>query len=409
MSQNPNLERGIQLFEMGRYPEAKPYLHKAISDDSTNFISQYYLAQCYFLTDDIKNSKILTLELRKSAPNNDRVYFLLSQISLQEDKPEEALSHIDTSIRIDPYEEDYFGQKAYCLIQLKNYEQALKFANEGLKLNAKSEFCLNVRATALTKLGRKSEVKETIENILQDNPENAFSHANIGWSHLENNNRKEALNHFKESLKLDPNSEFARSGMVEAVKSKNKVYNLYLRYAFWISNKSSKSQWSFILGIYIIYRISVKALSASGLTFLAIPIIVLYILFALGSWIMTPLSNSILLFDNYGKYLLSKEDRLSGQVLISLLIASLVSIGLRFLLDEVYFLLISLTFLAMIIPATRGILAVRKNSKITNLLYAGTMLLVALAGFVSNIAFETVALIIFVMFIGYTWIGNLIR
>ena len=107
--------------------------------------------------------------------------------------------------------------------------------------------------------------------------------------------------------------------MVTAIKSKNKVYNLYLRYSFWMSKQSGKNQWIFIIGIYIAYKISEKVISASGYTFLLIPLIIVYLLFALGTWIMEPLSNMLLILDKYGKYLLDKKEKLSGQIFFGLL------------------------------------------------------------------------------------------
>jgi tetratricopeptide (TPR) repeat protein len=409
MSLNNNLERGIKLFELKRYSEAIAYFKDSLSIDQDNLEAKYLLAQCYFLIDDFEKSKLIVKDIQSSYPNFENLYFLLSQINLHENDNELALSNINKAIEINPYNEDYFGQKSYCLINKKKFEEALILANEGLKINAKSNSCLNARAIALTKLNRKDETEETIKNLLNDDPENAYSQANVGWNLLEQNNRKKALIHFKEALKLDPNLEYAREGMLEAVKAKNYIYRLYLKYVFWIGNKSGKNQFAIIIAIYLIYRLSIKTLSSIGLSYLAIPIIIIYMLVALGSWIMEPISNSILLFDNYGKYLLSKKDKLSGEILLGLLFVSIITISLSFILNDEYLILIGLTFLAIIIPCTKAVSAFTKKSKAINLVYAISMALVAFYGYLSNSPFNTIGSIVFIMFIGYTWIGNLIN
>ena len=51
------------------------------------------------------------------------------------------------------------------------------------------------------------------------NPENAHTNANQGWSLLHGGQPGKALEHFREALRLDPDLEFARAGMVEALKA----------------------------------------------------------------------------------------------------------------------------------------------------------------------------------------------
>lgn len=406
--ESPNLERGLQLFEIGRYKDSITYLQAAISENMDNFLAKYLLAQCFYQINDIDKALKLALELRAMEPNQDGIYFLISQIFLHKGDEKEAMANIEKAIAINPYEETYFGQKAYILINEKKFEQALEHANEGLKIDSKNTFCLNARTTALTKLNRKDEVSQTIDSLLHDNPDNAYSHANAGWSYLENNNSKKAFEHFKEALALNPNLEYARSGMVQAVKSKNKIYSLYLRYAFWMSNKSTKNQWFIIIGIYLVYRFSIKILTASGLTYLAFPLIIIYLVFALGSWIMDPLSNAILMFDRFGKYLLDEREKLTGQVFFSLICLALTTFLASFIIQEDYLVLFSLTFLGVILPLTRGTSSYVKKTQLINLSYGIVMLLVPIFGIVIGYPMPTTGIIVGVMFIAYTWIGNLI-
>lgn len=406
--ESPNLERGIQLFENGRYEQAISYFKTALSESVDDFTTKFYLASSLFQTDEINKALNLAIELRVLEPNEAQVYFLLSQIYLHLENTLEAERSIDQAIHIQPYHDAFFGQKAYILLSKKDFEGALNYANEGLKIDAKSSFCLNARTTALTKLNRKEEAKSSIDFLLQDDPEDALSHANAGWSYLEHNDTKKALNHFKEALILNPNLEYARSGMSTTIKSKNKIYNLYLRYAFWISKKSEKNQWVFIVGLYIAYRVAVKILSTTGLTYLAIPLIILYLLFALGSWIMEPLSNMILLFDKYGRYLLDKNERLSGQIFFGLLLSSLLMFAISIITNNSYFIILSLTCLAAILPLTRGVMSNKRNSKIINLVYGSVMLLIATIGSLIEYPMASIGTTIGFMFIGYTWLGSFI-
>jgi len=406
--ENANFERGEQLFQMGRHKEAISYLKNALSEDIDNFSIKYLLAQSYFLTDNIDKAYNLAIELRGSEPDYYGIYLLLSQLYLHKEDDKEAMISINKAISLNPYDETNFGQKAYVFLSQKKFTEALKSANEGLRIDAKDTFCLNARATALTKLKRNEEADQTIENLLNDDPENAYSHANVGWSFLESNNHSKARKHFKEALALDPNSEYARSGMLTSIKAKNPVYRLFLKYSFWMSNRSETSQWAFIIGLYLVYRFSVKILSATGMTYLAIPIIIAYLFFALGSWIMDPLSNSILLFDNYGKYLLDNKEKLSGQLMVLLACLSLGTVAISFVSNYDFILIYSLAFIAMIIPLTRGIMSNKKSNQIISISYSILILLVAIVSSIIDYNYTTSLFIIIGLFAVYTWIGNLI-
>ena len=400
--ESSNYLRGVQLFELGRFEEAKRYFQ----EDLENWDSRYYLAYCLFNTDDASGAEQIVNELISEQPNEDSLFFLKSRIAVHKSDYKKAEMYIDEAIAMDPYHADYFGFKAHIAMLRKLHKLALKSANEGLAIDPKNSLCLNTRAQALTKLKRIDEADQTVEDILFENPEDSYSHANVGWVALENGKRKEALNHFKEALKSNPNFEYARQGMTTALKSKNPIYSWYMKYAFWISKQSSRNQWGFIIGVYLIYRFSLKFLSASGLSYLAIPLIILYMLFALGGWIMEPLSNTILNFDSYGKYLLSKEQRLSGYTFGGLLGIALIALIIFYITNLPYFMILSIGFLCALIPLPRAFLLDSKKGKFVGIGVGILMLLVGIFGFfITTNTYPLIAIIVGALIV-YTWVGN---
>lgn len=406
---SPNLQRGTQLHDLGRYKEAIPFLQKSIAENPHHWIGKFYLAICHFHLKDFDKATQITDALLSENPNESSVFYLKSQILFQKERYKDAMKYIDQAIALHPFEADYFGTKANIHMQEKNFEAALSKANEGLQLDAKNAYCLNLRAQALTKLKRIDQANETVENILYDNPEDAYSHTNVGWVALESGDTQKALDHFKQALSLDPNFEGARHGMSKALKSKNFIYRWYLKYAFWISNKSSKSQWVFIIGIYVAYRLLVKVLDASGMFYLAIPLIIAYLLFALGGWIMEPMSNTILNFDRYGKFLLGKDEKLSGYSFGILAVLGLLSGLLFYTMNYDYALVLAITFICTLIPLPRAFLAATKKAKIFGLAYGGVMLLIGIFGILFTNDFLLLETIVFIMLIAFTWIGGLVK
>ncbi len=408
MSNSANFERGLQLYELGRYKEAIPFFKNELTQNIDNIDAKFYLAYTYFYNDDIEKAKSLAYELRSMAPNFAPIYQLLAQICLNNDDTKEATSYIEEAISLDPYNDDYFAVKSYILINQKEFEKALEFANKGLEINAKNLSCLNARATCLTKLNKTNEANETIENLLSDNPENSFSHANVGWNLLENGNHKKALEHFKESLKLDPNDEFAREGMLTAIKAKNIFYRTYLKYVFWIGKQSGRNQIISIIAIYLIYRFSVKFLTFSGLSILAVPLVVIYLLFALGTWIMEPISNMILLMDKHGKYLLNKNDRLSGLTMFLLLLLAITSYSINLIFHNNFLIVLSLSFLVAVLPLSKAPLSTKRLSKIFDFSYGIIILIAPAISYVMGVNFGDVITLLIILFVAYTWLASLI-
>ncbi|WP_420571395.1 tetratricopeptide repeat protein [Kordia sp.] len=408
MIESKNHQRGVQLFELGRYQEAISYLSTAISESIYNYGSKYYLALCFFNTEAYdKASKILD-ELLQETPNEGNIFFLKGQIAYRLNNAHHAMSLVDKSIELDPYEADFFGFKGALLMDQKKFEQALHFVNEGLQLDPKNTACLNLRARILTKLNRKEEAEETVEHILYDNAEDDYAHANVGWVALENGDTEKALHHFKQALQLNPNMQYAREGMATAIKSKNFLYKWYLKYAFWMSKQSSRNQWIFIIGIYVAYRVGIGILRASDLTFLVIPLVIVYLVFVLGGWIMESLSNTILLADSYGKYLLTNEEKYSGYTFGGLLLGGILGTIAFFVFGNPLFMLWGFTCFCALLPLPGSFLKTSKNVRIFGLFYGIAILCVGFFGifFTSDIMLN--GAIVLGMMVLYTWLFNFI-
>ncbi|MGH1384489.1 tetratricopeptide repeat protein [Kordia sp.] len=406
--QSKNHLRGVQLFELGRFQEAITYLSDAVSESVYNYASKYYLALCFFNVSDYGKSSQMIDELLQETPNEGNLFFLKAQIASRLDKLQDAISLVNQSIELDPYQADYFGFKGALLMDKKKFEEALHFVNEGLQLDPKNSACLNIRARLLTKLNRKEEANQTVEHILYDNAEDDYAHANVGWVSLESGDTKKALHHFKQALQLNPNMQYAREGMATAIKSKNLLYKWYLKYAFWMSKQSSRNQWFFIIGLYFAYRLGVKVLEASDLTFLIIPLVIVYLVFVLGGWIMESLSNTILLGDSYGKYLLTDNEKYSGYAFGGLTLAGILGVIAFFTFNDPLYMLWGFTCFCAILPLPGSFLRSSKRTRMIGLCYGIAMLCVGFLGMLFTNDIMLVGGIVLGMMVVYTWLFNFI-
>jgi hypothetical protein len=172
------------------------------------------------------------------------------------------------------------------------------------------------------------EAGATIDAALARDPENAATHANRAWTLLEQGRADEALGHFREALRLNPENEWARTRIVEALKARNPVYAVMLRYFLLMSRLSRGAQWGVIIGGYVANRMLTRA--AAGNPDLApwvLPFRILYVTFVLLSWTAEPVFNLLLRLNRFGRLALSREQIVESNWIGAVMLLALLSLG----------------------------------------------------------------------------------
>jgi tetratricopeptide (TPR) repeat protein len=256
----------------------------------------------------------------------DQAYFhYVHAITLHRlDRDEDARHAIDEALRLDPSDADHFSLLASIELARRNWPSALDAAEQALALNPEHINAANLRAMALVRLGRKEEATATVDFALHRSPDNAFSHANQGWNCLHRNEPKKAQEHFREALRLEPDLEYARQGMLEALKARNPLYRGMLAYFLWMGRLSGKLQWAFIIGMFFANRaIRSFAESQPQLGWFLWPLLGVFIGFVYLTWTAGPMFNLLLRLDRFGRHVLSRDQRIAtnwfGATLLSAL------------------------------------------------------------------------------------------
>ncbi|MDP3072709.1 MAG: tetratricopeptide repeat protein [Opitutaceae bacterium] len=262
------------------------------------------------------------------APDEPFLHNVHAHVLRETGRHDEALAAVHEAIRLDPADADHFALLASIELGRGKWPPALEAAEQALALNPEHVGAANLRAMALVRLGRKSEAMESVDYALDRAPDDAFSHANQGWNQLHRNQPKKAQEHFREALRLDPELEYARDGMLEALKARNPIYRLMLAYFLWMGRQSARFQWAFILGIFF-GNSAMRALARTqpGLNWLWWPLLGLFYAFIYLSWTAQPMFNLLLCFDRFGRHVLTRDQRLAAACFGTVLAAALVSLG----------------------------------------------------------------------------------
>jgi tetratricopeptide (TPR) repeat protein len=309
------LERGLLLYDQGRYPQAEEEFRQAIAANPQEAHPRAMLGLCLVQRERFAEAEAEVEQAIHLAPDLAWAHYARAHVLFHRNDYRKARQAIQEAIRLDPGEVENHSLLSSIELAERKWNEALAAAEKGLSLDPEHVQCTNLRAIAMVKLGRRDEAGQTIDAALARAPEDSTTHANKGWTFLEMGQVEKALEHFRESLRLDPQNEWAQQGILEALKARNFIYALMLRYFLWMSRLSSGAQWGILLAGWFGNRMLTTYVrnNPESAPFL-LPIKYLYIGFVLLTWTARPLFNLLLRLDRFGRLVLSKEQKLEANM-----------------------------------------------------------------------------------------------
>lgn len=328
---NPNLQRGLLLYQQARYEQAETELRQSLAEEPGDAYAHSLLGLCLARREQFKEATAEAQQAILLAPDFPFAHYAHANILHQRNRDDEALPAIEEALRLDASEPDFYSLLAAIHLSERRWPAALEAAERGLQLDSEHVTCTNLRAVALVKLGRKAEAGATIDAALARDPDNAVTHANQGWTLLQRGDPKKALEHFRESLRLDPENLWARQGIVEALKARHFIYALMLRYFFFMSRLGRRGQWGVLIGGYV----GIQLLGAAGrhspaLLPWILPIQILYVVFVLMTWLASPLFNLMLRLNRFGRLALSRDKTIASNWIGGCLLLALIALAACF-------------------------------------------------------------------------------
>ncbi len=247
------------------------------------------------------------------APDDAYIHYIHALTLHRLDRDNDARAAIREALRLDPEDGANLSLLASIELARGDWTAALAAAEQALALDPENVSAANLRSMALVRLGRKEEAMATVDSALQRAPDNGFSHANQGWNCLHRNDPRQAQIHFREALRLQPDLEYARQGMLEALKARNPIYRAMLAYFLWMGRLGSRLQWAFIIGIWFGGRFVRSTVAVHPqLGWVLWPVLILLYVFIYLSWTAQPMFNLLLRFSRFGRHVLSRDQRIAS-------------------------------------------------------------------------------------------------
>lgn len=287
-----HFERGCLLYNTRRYKEAEEEFRADLSFSSPTARAQSMLSLSLLAQDKAEDARKVAQQAITLDPDDSFSHYVLSLIFYNLKRLHDAENSIKEALRLNPYNSTYFAHAADIYIGRDLWKTALEYADCGLEIAPTDVDCLNCRTIALTKLGKLTEAEETIELALAREPENDISHANKGWILFKRGKPGEAAQHYREALRLNPNSRWAREGILEALKARNPVYYPIACASLWMSDVDRRASIFFAIILVCI----------PPLRFLMFGLCLL-------SYLAKTFFNLLLLTDPFGKQILDRDEK----------------------------------------------------------------------------------------------------
>lgn len=382
-------ERGVSarlaqaefLLQRERFQDAESLLREMLAADTTNAGAHALLAFALLYQNRPTDALLEAQAAVRFAPDDAFGHYVGAIVLLQMDNADEALSAIREAVRLAPEQARYHAIEGSIHLRNRDWQKALDAAETGLSFDPRHVQCANLRAMALVKLGRRDEAGQTLDAALARDPENPMTHANHGWALLHQGDHERALHHFREALRLNPSLAWAREGIVEALRARNPVYRLLLRYFLWMSRLQIRAQWGLIVGAVILNNIiDYLAFNVPALRPFLTPFNYLYTAFAFLSWTARPLFTLLLRFDRFGRLALSGEEIVASNWTGVCLLGAVGGLAAALATGYGVFLTFAISALAMIVPVS-GLFRFPRGKRRTFLVgYAVLLALLATGG-----------------------------
>lgn len=313
MNKDSYLLRARVLMSQNRTELAEEQLRMVLASESSHSEAHALLALCLVERDAWDAATEEAQQAIFHGPEDPTAHYSLARVMLKRNRLRESREAINEALRLSPWNASYFATLGAIEAAGERWEEVLKAVQQGLEADPEDESCENLRAAALTTLGRRSEAGLTIQESLRRNPENAFTHANEGWRLLHVRQPEQAMVHFREALRLDPNMEWARRGIVEAMKARFFIYRMMLGFFLWIGRFPPRSRLLLLIGMPVAQSVLQSTVeSVPALEFLAFPMMLTYLLFVWMTWTSSALFNLVLMLNPFGRLALNREEKVQA-------------------------------------------------------------------------------------------------
>jgi len=199
--------KGQDAFEKFYYDDARNFLEKALQLDSTFAVAYLYLARANgaLLDDEARDANFEKAKLyAHKAGEKDRMYIEASYANRIEKNPEERLNILHQMAKRYPKEKRVFLYLGGYYRAQKQYDKAIAFYNDALRLDPYYGPALNMLAYVYGDMGQFETADEYLKKYEEVIPGDANPFDSFAELYLRTGRFERAINKYKEALEVKP-------------------------------------------------------------------------------------------------------------------------------------------------------------------------------------------------------------
>lgn len=303
------LQQASILFEQGRFEDALELYQNLLMENPDDVDCLCQAARCLLRLEMYGKASEYVSAAVGAAPDYAYAYYLQAHIFLSRKLPEEARRSIATALELSPTDPDYLVMLGRIESHHSDWIAVLEVADSALEASPHHLDARVLKASALVKLRRREEAASLLRDVLETDAQNQPALVELGNLYLYDGAWQEALEVFQSVLELDPESEAAREGFMNALRAKFPVYGLILRYFLWMQRFSRRYQQAIMYGASLLGRIlSAIKKSHPGLAPLLGFVLLLWRVFSYLTWTVQAATTLLLRMNKFGRSLVSKRE-----------------------------------------------------------------------------------------------------
>ncbi|MBF0377110.1 MAG: YcaO-like family protein [Desulfamplus sp.] len=160
-------------------------------------------------------------KIAKMLPNRYEIEFYLGLCLLDMENPEQAISHFQAAMNLNPADQDIPSICSYtgvCFKELGIYDKAIEVLEKGIAVDSERDDIYNLMGFCHFMLKNHKKSIVCFENVIKLNPSSAIDHASIGSNYRELGDIEKAIAYYELALALDPTLDFARQNIEKLQK-----------------------------------------------------------------------------------------------------------------------------------------------------------------------------------------------
>ena len=250
---------------------------------------------------------------REISPEHPFVQYAAGAVALQQGAMREAIHAAQAARQLDPDYAEAALLEARVRAQLGQWERVRALAGAVAERQPENEEAALLGAIAAEVARDGSLHPETWRRLGERFPLNPVARAGAGWTRLDAGQIRDARAEFEQALAIDPSLGWAKEGLATALKARNPVYALLLRFFLWFGRLQPRTRTLILVGGFLGYSTLRRTASLQPeLRPLILPVLVIYVSFVVLTWLADPLMNLLLMTRHEGRRLLAPDQQRSA-------------------------------------------------------------------------------------------------